>query len=248
MNEKTISTAKLEVKHLPGVAANVEELIQFAHTFNGYDRWGSFERCAEIANAQDHSTIDTLRTCLFFEARRWRHLGETPDADAIRYWQLLVMSIRERLVRLDSLTPEWLADAIRQLPPDAPVPPRTQGYNHYTTQKDHWLGWLDPTAGSGSYPRRTGDNVPARTVYNRIGEPRMLWWLASAARVDQCLLDEAKAAMNPQMALSTQCAAFRRFVPWRTLAESLDLSVQSQISNAATQHADVRLAAKAQAR
>lgn len=87
MNEKTISTAKLVIDHLPEVDASVEELIQFAHTFNGYARWGSFERCAEVANAREHSTIDTLRTCLFFEARRWRHSGETPDADAIRYWR-----------------------------------------------------------------------------------------------------------------------------------------------------------------
>lgn len=233
MSDKTIPTAKLEVKRLPDVAAGVEELIQFAHTFNGYARWGSFERCAEIANARDHSSIDTLRTCLFFEARRWRHAGETPDDYAIRYWRLLVASIRERVARLDSLTPEWLADAIRQLPPDASVPPRTQGYNHYTTQKDHWLGWLDPTAGTGSYPRRTGNNVSARTVYNRIGEPGMLWWLARAARVDQRLLDEANATMDPQKPLSSQCAEFRRLVPWRTLAESLELAVGSQALDAA---------------
>lgn len=237
MNEKTISTAKLEVKHIPAVDASVEELIRFAHTFNGYDRWGSFERCAEIANARDHSTIDTLRTCLFIEARRWRHSGETPDEDAIRYWRLLVMTIRERLSRLDALTPEWLASAIRQLPSDASVPPRTQGYNHYTTQKDHWLGWLDPSAGSGSYPRRTGNNVSAKTVYNRIGEPKMLWWLARAARVDQRLLDEANVAVDPQKPLSSQCAEFRNLVPWRTLAESLELTVQSLASDAATQHA-----------
>ena len=106
MKDKTISTAKLEVKHLPPDDASVDVLIQFAHTFDGYARWGSSAKCAEIANARDHSTIDRLRTCLFFEARRWRHFGETPDEDALRYWQSLVAGIRERILRLDSFTPE----------------------------------------------------------------------------------------------------------------------------------------------
>ena len=75
MKDKTIATAKLEVKHLPPDDADVYELIKFAHTFDGYARWGSFAKCGEIANARDHSTIDKLRTCLFFDARGWRHAG-----------------------------------------------------------------------------------------------------------------------------------------------------------------------------
>jgi hypothetical protein len=237
MKDKTIATAKLEVKHLPPDDADVYELIKFAHTFDGYARWGSFAKCAEIANARDHSTIDKLRTCLFFEARRWRHFGETPDDDALQYWQSLVAGISERMLWLDSFTPEWLSDAIRQLPSDVPVSLKTQGYNQYTTQKDHWLGWLNPAAGTGSYPRRTGANVAAKTVYNRIGEPKMLWWLAYAAGVDQSLLDEAQGRTDPQKPLSSQCAEFRKLVPWRTLAESLELAIQNQTSNVAAQDA-----------
>lgn len=237
MKDKTISTAQLEVKHLPRDDATVDVLIRFAHTFDGYARWGSHSKCAEIANARDHSTIDKLRTCLFFEARRWRHFGETPDEDALRYWQSLVAGIRERMLRLDSFTPEWLSNAIRQLPSDVPVSLNTQGYNQYTTQKDHWLGWLNPAAGTGSYPRRTGANVAAKTVYNRIGEPKMLWWLAYAAGVDQSLLDEAQGRTDPQKPLSSQCAEFRKLVPWRTLAESLELAIQNQTSNVAAQDA-----------
>lgn len=237
MRDKTISTAKLEVKHLPPDDASVDVLIQFAHTFDGYARWGSSAKCAEIANAPDHSTIDALRTCLFFEARRWRHFGETPDDDALEYWQSLVASIRERILRLDSFTPEWLSDAIKQLPSDVPVSLKTQGYNQYTTQKDHWLGWLNPAAGTGSYPRRTGGHVSAKTVYNRIGEPKMLWWLATAAGVDQGLLDEAKARVDTQKPLSSQCADFRKVVPWRTLVESLELASRNQASGVEAQDA-----------
>lgn len=64
-------------------------------------------------------------------------------------------------IRLDFATPAWLADAIRKLPSDERVMPGTQGYNNYTTRKDHWLGWLNPAAGTGTYPRRTGKNESA---------------------------------------------------------------------------------------
>jgi hypothetical protein len=92
-----IATADLRPADLPGQAAGVQEIFAFAHTFDGYIHWGSFERCAEIANSRDHSTLDSLRTCLFFEARRWRHFDEEPDAEALAYWRELLEMIRLRL-------------------------------------------------------------------------------------------------------------------------------------------------------
>ena len=71
----------------------------FAHTFNGYDHWGSHEKCAEIANGKVHDSLDTLRTCLFFEARRWRHFGEDPDAESLIYWRHLVAEIADEVRR-----------------------------------------------------------------------------------------------------------------------------------------------------
>ena len=167
----SIPTAQLRPDHLPSDTAGPADLVEFAHTFDGYERWGSFERCAEIANARDHSSIDALRTCLFFEARRWRHFGEEPDDEALSYWRTLVLTIRERLERIDTLTVGWLAEAIRQLPSDAPVSPGTQGYNRYVTQKDHWLGWLNPKAGTGTYPRRTSETAGAGAVFNTTLSP-----------------------------------------------------------------------------
>ena len=72
----------------------MSELNAFAHTFAGYEACGSFERCAEIANAEDHSSLDNLRSCLFFEARRWHHVGEDLDAEDEAYWRLIVAKIR----------------------------------------------------------------------------------------------------------------------------------------------------------
>lgn len=220
MNTKT--TANLRPKDLPSDDADVREITQFAHTFDGYARWGSFERCAEIANAPDHSTIDKLRTCLFFEARRWRHFGERPDEEAITYWRKLVSTIRTRIEFLESASPDWLATAISQLPSDAPVPKGTQGYNLYTTQKDHWIGWLNPGNGTGTYPRQTGKNASAKVIYNRIGEPKMLLWLSQASGVEDELLSQARVTAGLLNPLASQCAAIRKILPWRTVADALD--------------------------
>lgn len=221
MTPSHIPTASLEMDEIPSAEANLDDLIKFAHTFDGYQRWGSFERCAEIGNAQDHTSIDKLRTCLFFEARRWRHFGDDPDDEALEYWRTLIAAIRERIERIDSATIAWLTNAIRQLPSDAPVLPGTQGYNCYVTQKDHWLGWLMPEAGTGTYPRKTGENAVARDVYNRIREPKMLSWLIEASGVESALVAEAREAQSIESSQGGECAALRKVVPWRVVAEAL---------------------------
>lgn len=219
MTKNSIPTASLPVAKVPSPDAPLEALIEFAHTFSGYEYWGSFERCAEIANAPDHTSIDKLRTCLFFEARRWRHGGDDPDDDALAYWRRLIAEIRRRLQALDAATPDWLALAIRGLPSDDPVKKNTQGYNVYSTQKDHWLGWLDPSAGTGTYPRRT--SATARAVYNRIGEPKMLLWLVNASGADNGPASSTTEASSIAGSLASQCAAIRKAVPWRMVAEAL---------------------------
>jgi hypothetical protein len=44
----------------------------------------------------------------------------------------------------------WLASAIRKLPSDEAVQYGTQGYNKYTTQKDHWVAAAGRAADSAS--------------------------------------------------------------------------------------------------
>jgi hypothetical protein len=92
---KLISDAELRVDSVPSDDAPLEELARFAHSFDGYAHWGGHAKCAEVANARDHSSLTHLRTCLFFEARRWRHFGEAPDAEAETYWRLLASKIRQ---------------------------------------------------------------------------------------------------------------------------------------------------------
>ena len=230
MPAKTIPTVQLKVSDVPADAADLENLLRFALSFDGYRHWGSFSRCAEIANVRDHGSLDKLRTCLFFEARRWHHFGDTPDEEETRYWRWLVAEIRLRLQRLDSLSPQWLAQAIERLPPDQAVPDNTPGYKVYNTQRAHWLGWLDPAAGTGTYPRSSMGDVSARTVCQRIGEPRMLLWLAEAAGVDSELVQQARDSAAQNESLASQCATIRKLLPWRTLAEVLESSLDSPSS------------------
>jgi hypothetical protein len=121
----------------------------------------------------------------------------------------------------DSRSVEWLIQAIRRLPLDEPVPDRTPGYNNYNTQKDHWLGWLDPSAGTGSYPRRTAKDRDARYVYNHVVEPKMLLWLIAAAGVSPELLNAAEQAARTVSSLAGKSAAIRSHVPWSELAAAL---------------------------
>jgi hypothetical protein len=114
-----------------------------------------------------------------------------------------------------------LIGAIRQLPSDNPVTIPTPGYNNYSTQKEHWLGWLDPTSGTGTFARRSGEGRGARYVYNHIREPMMLLWLISAAGVTPHLVRAAEQAANEVRRWSSKPAAIRRHVPWSEVAKTL---------------------------
>lgn len=90
---------------LPSPGADWEEIMEFALRFDGYEYWGSFEKCAKIANewsdrfARDGSLPDNLaelRTCLFFEQRRYRHFERAPEGEEMVYIRALVEAIRER--------------------------------------------------------------------------------------------------------------------------------------------------------
>ena len=83
----------LKPTDIPGPDVDWGDIGEFVLTFDGYEAWGSFEKCAEIANAQQHDSLTALRTCLFFEQRRWRHFGYKPDEEVMEYIQDVVENI-----------------------------------------------------------------------------------------------------------------------------------------------------------
>jgi len=102
-----ITTADLDEGDLPPLEAQWWQIARFALTFDGYDHWGSFDKCAQMGNrwaagyAQQQilpESLTELRTCLFFEQRRWHHFGQDPDEDSMMYIRALVEGIHHRLL------------------------------------------------------------------------------------------------------------------------------------------------------
>ena len=130
-------------------------------------------------------------------------------------------------MRAKSESIEWFAAAIALLPSDRPVPLGTQGYNTYGTQKEHWLGWLNPAAGTGTYPRSDGVERDARDVYNRIAEPKLLLWLAEAAEISDELIVAARTEAEDKAKLNSKAAVVRKHIPWATVSAALHRKVSA---------------------
>ncbi len=90
---------------VPSTRADFDDIVGFAYTFDGYERFGA-EACGELANRTlkrflaDRSLpadLDELRGCLFFEARRWIVLEREPDTRARLYVGALLDRLAERL-------------------------------------------------------------------------------------------------------------------------------------------------------
>jgi hypothetical protein len=101
-----MDNSELSLADIPSPDAAWDVIQDFASTFNGYKVHGSFEKCAEIANEERHGSLTDLRTCLFFEIRRWHHFGDEPDADAMADIRVIVEKIR--LMLLSTNVPQRL--------------------------------------------------------------------------------------------------------------------------------------------
>jgi hypothetical protein len=101
------SEDKLTLKDIPEADARWRRGIDlFAYSYDGYKH----KNCAKLANATKKTfekkkqipkslTLNQLRTCLFFEQRRWRHFEKDPDAENMFYIRSLVEAIREKVAR-----------------------------------------------------------------------------------------------------------------------------------------------------
>ncbi|MDF3131262.1 hypothetical protein P0Y35_18805 [Kiritimatiellaeota bacterium B1221] len=130
---------------------------------------------------------------------------------------------------MNSKSPEWLSDAIKLLPSDTPVPEGTQGYACYTTQKAHWLGWLDPDRIPVKYARATGKEKDAKYAYNHIMEPKMLLWLAAASGIPSDLCERAENEAAEKKSFASKSAAVRRLIPWAMVEDALSKITKGQV-------------------
>ncbi len=102
----TIPNSHLIEADLPTRRAAWLKIIPFANSFNGYEYWGSVQKCRDVAkegvalhkeNKALNQSLTELRTCLFFEARRWKHLEKKPTKSGLEYVHALVEAIRLRI-------------------------------------------------------------------------------------------------------------------------------------------------------
>jgi hypothetical protein len=116
------------------------------------------------------------------------------------------------------------------------VPPLTASYERaliargiwnnegvwYSSQKEHWLGWLSEYNSPGAYGRKKWAGRSAEFAYNHVGCPPMLMWLAEAVGVSRTRVIGAKrSALASQKNRASHCAILRREIPWSCIEERL---------------------------
>jgi hypothetical protein len=92
----------------------------------------------------------------------------------------------------------------------------------YSSQKEHWMGWLAEYDGPGAYDRKNWSGRTAEFVYNHIACPPMLLWLAEAAGVSRTKLLAAKCtALSAGRNRVSHCASIRKTISWPNVEERL---------------------------
>lgn len=92
-------------------------------------------------------------------------------------------------------------------------------HTRYGSQREHLLGWLTEYGGPGAY-RRKNPGRDARFFYSHFRCAPGLLYLAEALGEERDALRKAITAVESAPANpSSQCAAFRRHVPWTRIEE-----------------------------
>jgi hypothetical protein len=134
-----------------------------------------------------------------------------------------------------TITPKQLAAKIRKLRARPPITTEfesvlerrgTWSSNRawYTSQKEHWIGWLSGYHGPGFYGRKDWRRS-TDFVYNHIVCPPMVLWLGEASGLPKKRIAEAKeSALSAGPHFARQCAAIRRIIPWEMIEIRLSRS------------------------
>jgi hypothetical protein len=91
----------------------------------------------------------------------------------------------------------------------------------YSTQQEHWDGWLRGYEGPGAYGRVNWSRS-AEFVYNHVVNPQMLVYVAEAAGIERDALETAiEGALTNRATMSAMSGAVRRAVRWSALKQAL---------------------------
>jgi hypothetical protein len=130
------------------------------------------------------------------------------------------------------MSPSQLRQRIRKLPEQLPITTELEAAlakrgtpdtstERYSSQKEHWVGWLQEYASPGFYGRQNWQR-DAEFVYNHINCPPMALWLGEASGLDRATIVKAKnAALRAQPRFPSQSSAIRRVIPWSCVEAKL---------------------------
>lgn len=128
------------------------------------------------------------------------------------------MKTREASIQKKPISIKQFIQAIQRLPADEPVV--RQGV-WYTTQRQHWLGWLREYQGPGAYGRKTGIERDARFAYNHIVCPEMLVYLARAIPLRPEVVQAVEDAYQRGETMMKKSGAIRKAAPWSEIYQAL---------------------------
>jgi len=100
---------------------------------------------------------------------------------------------------------------IERLPSDEP---KVRLGIWYTTQNQHWLGWLDNYNTVGAYGRKPGMNRDAKFAYNHVVCPELLLYLIKAINIPPDLIELAEQAYQSGMTEMEKSGKIRKIVSW----------------------------------
>jgi hypothetical protein len=116
-----------------------------------------------------------------------------------------------------SISIEQFRKKISKLPKD---PPLVRPGIWYTTQWQHWQGWLDGYDGPGAYGRKNW-NRDAKFAYNHIVCPGLLLYLIQAIPLQQDIVATAQMAERDAKTFMAKAGAIRKVVPWEMIYQAL---------------------------
>lgn len=112
---------------------------------------------------------------------------------------------------------EQFRKAISKLPKD---PPLVRPGIWYTTQWQHWQGWLGHYNGPGAYGRKNWDR-DAKFAYNHVVCPGLLLYLIRAIPLQPESIIAAEDAERGAITLMAKAGAIRKIVPWEMIYQAL---------------------------
>jgi hypothetical protein len=118
------------------------------------------------------------------------------------------------------MSPKQLAKHIQSLPARPAITSAFEALSlgsrkvWYTSQKQHWLGWLSEYDGPGYYGRKDWRRS-AEFVYKHVVCPPMVLWLGEASGVPKHKVKRARdAALASGRYYAAQSSAIRRIITW----------------------------------